>query len=163
MNDVVSEPYLLLFLLKIFEPKGIQSTEEYKISDHWWERVCRCDCAAGVAVTYSVCEHLHPERLVLWLLHMVTVEPQIYEPVEPQQHSLVVIRIFFLLFSKVKTLLPSTTAEACWSPQQATDCSGNYWTARQLGEIYFCIHCASPDGAKWIRRQLQRELQLRKR
>lgn len=32
-------------------------------------------------VTYSVCDHFHPNKLVLGSLNVITVKPQIYKPV----------------------------------------------------------------------------------
>lgn len=32
-------------------------------------------------VTYSVCDHFHPNKLALGSLNVVTVKPQIYKPV----------------------------------------------------------------------------------
>lgn len=39
-------------------------------------RECVCEC-----VTYSVCERLHPYKLLLWSLHVIMVKTQIYKPV----------------------------------------------------------------------------------
>lgn len=76
-----------------------------------------CDCATDIGVTYSVCNHLHPERLVLRLLHMVTIEAQIYEPVEPPQQIQLVIGIFSLLFfTNVKNVGQPASAEVRWNP-----------------------------------------------
>lgn len=32
-------------------------------------------------VTYSVCEHFHPNKLPLWSRHVIMVKTQIYKPV----------------------------------------------------------------------------------
>ena len=38
-------------------------------------RVCVHEC-----VTYSVCEHFHPNKLLFWSLHAKMVKTQIYKP-----------------------------------------------------------------------------------
>lgn len=45
-------------------------------ADYSLKDLCVRDC-----VTYSVCEHFHPYKLLLWSLCVIMVKTQIYKPV----------------------------------------------------------------------------------
>lgn len=82
------------FVCVIFTKRNTKHTQIHKISHCGknvvsFTSVCMCvkiqvqlhHSCTSVALTYSVCDHLHLDQLVLGSVDVITVEAQIYKPV----------------------------------------------------------------------------------